>query len=131
MNLGTSFSCYLMSVMTLKIFVIGKHQLFFEICPYFILLLSNSGAVSVKTGRNQFPVGYKIMSVTDLCSTNDLFVLIISLFNFLSITAYFMSSICFLVVLSHYCQVSMKESIVEILRSNGKTRIQILKSFFI
>ena len=53
MNLDTSFSCYLMCVMTLKIFVLRKHRLIFELSHYFILFLSTSGAVSVKTGRNQ------------------------------------------------------------------------------
>ena len=72
MNLDTSFICYLMSVITLNVFVLRKHRLNFKICHYFNLFLSTSGVVSVKTGRNQFLVGYKLMSVTVLCSTNGL-----------------------------------------------------------
>ena len=88
-----------MSVMTLNIFVLVKHRSTFELCNYLILFLSTSGAVSVKAGRilfPLFPVGYKLMIVKVLCSTNGLIVLILRLFNifflFLSITAYFMSS---------------------------------------
>ena len=77
MNLVTSFICYLMSAMILNIFVLRIHLLIFEHCHYVILFLSISGAVSVKTIRNQFPVGYKLMSVTVLCSTYGLFVLIL------------------------------------------------------
>ena len=84
MNLDTSFSCYLMCVMTLKIFVLRKHRLIIEISHYFILFLSTSGAVSVKTGKNQFPVDYKLMFVTVLCSSNGLSVLILCLFIFLA-----------------------------------------------
>ena len=48
----------------------------------------------MKTGINQFPVRYRLMSVTVLCSTNGLFVLILRFFNFLCLCmiAYFMSS---------------------------------------
>ena len=49
MNLDT-FSCHLMSVKTLNIFSL-KNQLVFELCHYFILFLSTSVAVSVKTGN--------------------------------------------------------------------------------
>ena len=94
MNLDTSFSCYLMSVMTLNVFVLRKHWLTFEHCHYFILFLSTSGAVSVKTGRNQFRVGYRLITVTVICSTNGLFVLMTRLFNFLS-TAYFFKILLF------------------------------------
>ena len=70
MNLDTSFNCYLMSVKSLKIFVSRKQGLIFEICHYFVLFLSTLGAVSVnsvKTGRNQIPVCYNLMSYTVLC----------------------------------------------------------------
>ena len=49
--------------MTLNIFVLRENRLSFEHCQYFILFLSTSGAVSLTTGRNRFPVGYKLMSV--------------------------------------------------------------------
>ena len=88
MILGTSFCFYLMSVMTLNIFVLRKHRLVFELCHYFILFLSTSGAVSVTTGDNQILVGFKLMSVTVLCSTHGLFGLIQRLFDFLNITVY-------------------------------------------
>ena len=101
MNLHTSFSCYLLSVMTLNICVLRKHQLLFEFCQYFILFLSTLRAVSVK-GRKQYPVGNKLMYGKFSCSTIGFFVFILRLFNFLSITAYFMSSFCFLFILSHY-----------------------------
>ena len=84
MNPDTSFSCYLVSVMTLNVFVLRKHRLTFEHCHYFILFLSISGAVSVKTGRNQFPVSYRLMSVPLICSINSLFVLMTRFFNVLS-----------------------------------------------
>ena len=63
-------------------FVSTKYQLIFKQCHYFILFLSNSGAVSVKIGGNQFPVGYKFMSVKVLCSTNGLLVLILRVLIF-------------------------------------------------
>ena len=88
MILDTSFSCNLMSVMTLNILVLRKHWLIFEIWHYFILFLSTSNDVSVKIGRNQFPLDYCLMSFAALCATFGLFVLILHLFNFLSITAY-------------------------------------------
>ena len=88
--------------MALNKFVLRKHLLNFYFCRYFIMFFSFQGTFSVKTGRNQFPVVYKLLSVTVLCSTNGLFVLILSLLNFLSITACFLSSVCFRVILSHY-----------------------------
>ena len=39
MKLDISFSCYLMSVLSLNIFVLNK-MLIFELCHYFILFLS-------------------------------------------------------------------------------------------
>ena len=76
MNLDFSFSCYLLSVLTLNKFVLRKHRLVFELCDYFNFFLSFSGAVSIKTRRKQLFVGYKLISVTVLCSTIGLFVLI-------------------------------------------------------
>ena len=58
-NLDISFSCYLVSAMTLNIFVLRKHLLIFDFCQYFILFFSALGAVSIKNYRNQFHVDYK------------------------------------------------------------------------
>ena len=58
MNIDTFFSCYLMSVITLNIFVLRKHPLIFELCHYFIIFITNSGAVAVKTGRIQCMTRY-------------------------------------------------------------------------
>ena len=57
-NLENSFSHYLMSVMTLDIFVIRKYRNigYFERCHNFMVFLSTSSAVSVKTSGNKFPV---------------------------------------------------------------------------
>ena len=64
MNLDISFNCYLMSVLTLNIFLLRKYRLIIEFCRYFIIFFSTSGAVSVKTGRNQLLVGHKIILLT-------------------------------------------------------------------
>ena len=102
------FRCNLLSVMTVNIFVLKKHWLVFELCIYFDFFFSFSGAVSIKTGRKRVFVGYDLMSVTVLCSVNSLFVLILRLFYFLRITAYFLSSDCFLVALWQNWQVQSK-----------------------
>ena len=44
----TSFGSYIMSVMTLNVFALRKNRWIFELCHYFILFLSKSGAASVK-----------------------------------------------------------------------------------
>ena len=66
--------------MTLNMFVLRKYWLIFNFCHYF-LFFSTSGAVLVRIFRHRFPVGYKIMSLTVLHSTNGL-VLIPLVFNF-------------------------------------------------
>ena len=43
MNPDNSFSCYLMSVMTLNIFNLRKYRLTFEFCHYFILVAQSVG----------------------------------------------------------------------------------------
>ena len=101
MNSETPLSC-LSCVMTLKILVLRKRRLISELCHIFILFLSNLGAVSEKTGRNQSLVGYNLIFVRVFCSTNGLFVLILRLFIFFCIIAYFMSSFCFLVDISFF-----------------------------
>ena len=63
-NLETSFNCYLMSVLTLNIFLLRKCRLIFEFCRYFIIFFSTSGTVSVKTGRDQFLVDHKLILLT-------------------------------------------------------------------
>ena len=63
-NLEASFNCYQMCVLTSNIFLLRKCRLIFEFCRYFIILFSTSGAVSVKTGRNQFQVGHKLILLT-------------------------------------------------------------------
>ena len=69
MNPDTSFSCYLISVLSFNIFVLSKYWLIFAISHCFILFLSTSGAVSsVKTGKNRYLVGYKLLSVAVICS---------------------------------------------------------------
>ena len=40
MNLGKSFSCYLMSVLTLNIIGLGKYRFIFELCHYFFSYFS-------------------------------------------------------------------------------------------
>ena len=123
MNLDNSFCCYLLSVITLNIFVLRKHRLVFELCDYFNFSLSFLGAVSIKTRRQRLFVGYNIMSVTVLCSTNSLFVLILLLFNLLSITAYFLSSDCFLVVLWLYWQVQFKVNTLKMMPNSFKAEM--------
>ena len=93
MNLQTSFSCYLMSVLISNKTVLRKYRLIFELCHCFILILSTSGAASVKIGRRQILLDYNLIFVTVLCSTNGLFVLIgrFFFFLFLRMIAYFTS----------------------------------------
>ena len=81
MNLDNSFSCYLMSAITLNIFVLRKYRRIFELCKCFILFLSISGAISIKTGKNRLPVSFKIMSLTVYIQLM-VFVLILSVLNF-------------------------------------------------
>ena len=50
-----------MSVLTLNLFLLRKCRLIFEFRRYFIIFFSTSGAVSVKTGRDQFLVGHKLI----------------------------------------------------------------------
>ena len=88
--------------MTLNIFVLSKFWGLFELCHYFLLFLSNSGAVSVKTCENQFPVSYKLILVLVSYSTHGFFALILHVSFFLSLIAKFFRSFCFLVDLLHY-----------------------------
>ena len=57
----------------------------FELCRYFILFLSTSSAVSVRTGGNLFPVSYKLRSVTVLNSTIGFFILTLGVLIFFKI----------------------------------------------
>ena len=128
MNPDTSFSCYLISVLSLNIFVLSKYWLIFALSHCFILFLSTSDAVSsVKTGKNRYLLSYKLISVTVICSiflcSTVLCSAVSILFLFLSIIAFFMSSICFLVELSHYWQFRLKESIVGKMHSVRRRRI--------
>ena len=96
------------------------NDVFLKICHYFLLFLSTSGALSVKTGGNRLPVIYKIKSATVFYIQ-----LMVSLiryyalrvfkfpFTFWKVIAYFVSSSCFLVEIPHYWQVQLKTDIVE------------------
>ena len=61
MNLDIAFGLYLMSHMTLKLFVLRNVVEFFA--SIFFLLLSNFGLFSVETGKNPFPVIYELFFV--------------------------------------------------------------------
>ena len=77
----------------LIMFVLRKYQWIFESWLNFVLFLSTSSALSVKTRGNRFPASCRSMSVTVLCSTNGFFVLTLRVFiffKFRSITAFFM-----------------------------------------
>ena len=82
MNLETSSSCHLMSVMILNLFVLRKYRLIFEFCHYFFLFLSILGAHSVRKAKNRFPKGFNTIFVIVLCLTNGIFVLTRRLFIF-------------------------------------------------
>ena len=79
-----SLSCYLMSGMTLNIFVLRKYRGIFELCHYFIVLLSTSGAISVKPGRKGFALSYTLQSVKFSYSTKGfiIFVILVFIFSF-------------------------------------------------
>ena len=72
MDLDNSSSCYLMSVMTLKIIVLQKYRLIFELCHYFILFLYFGRSFNKSKQKHIFR-GYKLIFVMVLRSTNGLF----------------------------------------------------------
>ena len=78
----TFFWCYLMSVMNLNIFVLGKYRWIFELCHYFILFLSTSGVVPIKWEGNRNSVSCKLMWVTVLFSKDSFLILVIRVFSF-------------------------------------------------
>ena len=105
---------------------------FWTFAHYYILFLSTSGVVSVKTEDNQFPVCYKPLTV--LYSTNGFYILYYGFWVFLLILiviAYFMSSFCFLVGLSQYWTVHLEKGIVEKMYNVGKRRIWICYLFLL
>ena len=77
MSLDNCFSCYLMSLLTLNIFVLRKDRRIFELCHYFIFFLSISGAASVKARKYQFRVSNTILLELVFYSTYFFFVLIL------------------------------------------------------
>ena len=92
MNLDKSFSCYLMSVLTLNIIVLRKYRLIFELFHSFLSyfsLVRLKVEDSVKS-RNQFFVGQKLMFVMVLYSIIGLFLSTkrFQVFSFSSINAY-------------------------------------------
>ena len=102
MILDNSFSCYLKSLMTCNLFVFKKRSVNFEICHFFILFLSTSGAALVKTGKYQFRRSKTLLLEPFFYSIYVYLVLILRvfktffLFSFFSIIAFFMSPFRFL-----------------------------------
>ena len=92
--------------MTLIISVLRKSRGIFELYHYSLLFRSNPDVVSIKKGRNSFPVSYSLMSVTVLFLTNCFLVLILRVFIFF---LSFIESIRFLVELPPYQQVQLKQ----------------------
>ena len=97
--------------MTLNVFVLRECWWIFELCHYFPS--SSFGRnLSKKQAKNYFLLTNKSMSVTVLYLTNGLLVwhYRFKFFLFLSLIADFMSSIYFVVKLSHYGQFQLKIS---------------------
>ena len=98
------FIHYLMSFMTLDIFILRNDRWIFELCHYFILFLSTSG--QSKNRQYEFRVSNTLFLESVLHSTFFFCVLILRVFKtftflVLSIIAIFCESIRFLLELSH------------------------------
>ena len=97
MSLDNAFSCYLMSQLTLNVFVLRIYRRIFALCHYF-LFFSTFGVISVKTGRNGVPVKCKLLFVVVLGLTNGFLVLILRIFKkhflYSVINAHFIGSVC-------------------------------------
>ena len=79
--------------------VLRKYRLIFELCHNFYLIFFNFGHTLSKNRLKPIFVGYKLIFLMDLCSTNGLFLFTLGVFIVLSVIAYFMSSFCFLVII--------------------------------
>ena len=61
MNMCHAFGCYLMSLMSLNVFVLRKFPRFFETCHFFIIFQSSFCLFSENTGQTFFPMDYIII----------------------------------------------------------------------